>query len=306
MNGILLIDKPVDLTSAEVVRRVKRRLPRGVKVGHLGTLDPFATGLLPLCLGEATKIAQFLNCADKRYRGVIQLGWATDTGDRTGRRTDSTAVPQLDAGILESTAARFRGEQQQRPPMYSALKQGGVPLYRLARQGVEVERALRTIQIHRFDLSLDNAPNRLCFDVACSKGTYVRVLAEDVGVALGTTAHLDALQRSEFGSFAHTESVPLDAWDPANARGLLSIREALAHLPCVRLDAAAADAARQGKALVLDRLPGGLGPAALLLDPDEEVAAVVVREAGPWRYGRVLGPAQALHGRNPMVAPTVE
>jgi tRNA pseudouridine55 synthase len=305
VNGILLIDKPVDLTSAEVVRRIKRRLPRAVKVGHLGTLDPFATGLLPLCLGEATKIAQFLNTADKRYVGVIQLGWATDTGDRTGRRTEAAAPPPLTAPVLAALVARFTGELQQRPPMYSALKRDGVPLYKLARRGVEVERAPRPVHIQHLELTADG-PDRLRLTVACSKGTYVRVLAEDLGVALGSAAHLAELRRTGFGHFSIEQTTALDDWEPADPRGLISVREALGHLPAVPLDAGSAHAVRQGKAAVLSRLPSGLGQSALLLDPAGEVAAVVVRDSGPWRYGRVMVASQALHDESPMVTPTVE
>jgi tRNA pseudouridine55 synthase len=305
VNGILLIDKPVDLTSAEVVRRVKRRLPRGVKVGHLGTLDPFATGLLPLCLGEATKIAQFLNTADKRYSGVIQLGRATDTGDRTGKEQATAPLPDLTTADLAALAARFTGELQQRPPMYSALKRDGVPLYRLARRGIEVERAPRAVRIDAFDLAAEGA-DRLRFAVACSKGTYVRVLAEDLGVALGSVAHLAELRRTQFGAFEIGDAVALDDWDPAQERGLVGLCAALAHLPAVRIDQPTAAAARQGKAAVLARLSDGPGAALMLVDPAGELAAVVVREQGSWRYGRVLAPPQALHGSDTMVADTVE
>jgi len=305
VNGILLIDKPIDLTSADVVRRVKRRLPRTAKVGHLGTLDPFATGLLPLCLGEATKIAQFLNTADKQYIGVIQLGWATDTGDRTGQRTEVMAAPALEAAVLASLASRFTGELQQRPPMYSALKRGGVPLYKLARRGVEVERATRPVHIQHLELAADG-PDRLRFTVACSKGTYVRVLAGDIGIALGSAAHLAELRRTSFGVFAIEDACSLDDWEPSQPRGLIGVREALGHLPAVRLDAGTADAARQGKAAVLGGIPAGLGRSALLLDPAGEVAAVVVCDPGPWRYGRVLAAPQALHGANPVVAAGIE
>lgn len=290
MNGILLIDKPVDLTSAEVVRRVKHRLPRGAKVGHLGTLDPFATGLLPLCLGEGTKIAQFLNTADKRYSGLIRLGAATDTGDRTGAVVREAPLPPVDETGLAAVCERFRGTIQQRPPMYSALKRDGVPLYRLARQGVEVERPERPVTITSLTLSPVDA-SHLGLDVACSKGTYVRVLAEDIGEALGTAAHLAELRRTQFGDFLIDQAVPLDRWDPDRSEGLIPLRQAVAHLPAVPLDAAAVHAVRQGKSGVLSRLAGVAAPAAALLDPQGHLAAVAVRERDRWRYGRVLAPA---------------
>lgn len=289
MNGILLIDKPDGLTSAEVVRRVKRLLPRGVKVGHLGTLDPFATGLLPLCLGEGTKIAQFLNTADKRYRGLIQLGTATDTGDRTGAVVREAPVGAIEAATLESVCRRFTGDIRQRPPMYSALKKDGVPLYRLARQGIEVDREERPVRIDRLMLQRAGL-GQLRLEVACSKGTYVRVLAEDIGGALGTVAHLHELRRTGFGDFDIAQAVALDAFDPARPSGLLPLRAAVAHLPAVSLDAQGARAARQGKSGVLTRLEEVTAPAAALIDPEGRLAAIAVRERGHWRYGRVLAP----------------
>lgn len=285
MNGVLLIDKPADITSAEAVRRVKRQVR--VKVGHLGTLDPFATGLLPLCLGEGTKIAQYLNTAGKRYDGVIQLGWSTDTGDRTGQRVRTAPVPDLASSPLAAVAAGLTGESLQTPPMYSALKRDGVPLYRLARSGVEVEREPRRVEITALHLE-PAGPDRLRFSVACSKGTYVRVLAEDIGAALGTAGHLDSLRRTGFGTFALDSAVPLASWDAAHPTGMLSIREALAHLRAVPLPEPAADAARQGKAWVLREIQALSEAQALLLDPAGEVAAVVVRAGTAWTYGRVL------------------
>jgi tRNA pseudouridine55 synthase len=290
VNGILLIDKPDGLTSAEVVRRIKRQLPRGAKVGHLGTLDPFATGLLPLCLGEGTKIAQFLNTADKRYSGVIQLGTATDTGDRTGTMVREAPVGGLHAAALATACERFTGEIRQRPPMYSALKKDGVPLYRLARQGIEVDREERPVRITHLVLE-PAGPAQLRLDVACSKGTYVRVLAEDIGAALGTVAHLGELRRTGFGDFSIDQAVPLDSFDPAEPRGLVALRAAVAHLPSVTLDAPSVQAVRQGKSGVLARLIGVTAPAAALVDPDGQLAAVAVREHDRWRYGRVLAPA---------------
>jgi tRNA pseudouridine55 synthase len=289
VNGILLIDKPEGMTSAEVVRRVKGR--GRTKVGHLGTLDPFASGLLPLCLGEATKIAQFLNAADKRYEGIIRLGWATDTGDRTGRPVREAPACDPDRARLAAVAARFTGELLQTPPMYSALKRDGVPLYRLARRGVEVERQPRPIRIDV--LALEPAgEGRLRFAVACSKGTYVRVLAEDIGDALGSAAHLDTLRRTGFGPFSVAAATALADWDPAHPTGLLSIRDALAHLPAVTVASNTASAARQGKAWVLTQVPPPDGDQeALLVDPAGEVAAVLVRAGAGWAYGRVLAPA---------------
>ena len=304
MNGILLIDKPAGLTSAEVVRRVKRGVR--VKVGHLGTLDPFATGLLPLCLGEATKIAQFLNTSDKRYAGVIQLGAATDTGDCTGRQIRVAAVPDLTAVDFAALAARLSGERLQTPPMYSALKRDGVPLYRLARQGVEVERTPRQVRIDQLVLR-SRPPAQVEFALACSKGTYVRVFAEEVGAALGTAAHLAALRRTAFGSFDIAAAVALDDWDPAAPAGLVALHAALAHLPAVALDRTAATAARQGKSWVLSKLPEARGHAVALIDPNGDVIAVVVRDRDAWAYTRVLAaPDPALHRPSPVLVTSVK
>jgi tRNA pseudouridine55 synthase len=288
VDGILVVDKPEGVTSAEVVRRVKRKLC--CKVGHLGTLDPFATGLLPLCLGEATKIAQFLNTADKRYEGVIALGVATDTGDRTGAVREERPVPEIDAAALAAIAARFTGPSMQTPPMYSAIKRGGVPLYKLAREGVEVERDPRAIVIHELHLE-PLGERRIAFRVSCSKGTYIRVLAEDIGRELGTVAHLEELRRTGFGPFRLDQgAVDPDAWQPASRAGLVSIRDALGHLPVVSLPARAAVAARRGQAWVLRELgpAGASAERVLLLDASGEPLAVVERSAKGWRFARVL------------------
>ncbi len=172
-DGILLVDKPEGLTSAAVVARVKRTLRE--KVGHLGTLDPFATGLLPICVGEGTKLAQFLAADSKRYVGEIVLGATTDTLDGTGTVVERHPVPPISAATLAAAVARLRGAIMQTPPMYSALKREGVPLYRLARAGQDVDRAARPVHVATFDVALI-APDRLAFAVECSKGTYVRVV----------------------------------------------------------------------------------------------------------------------------------
>lgn len=288
IDGILLLDKPEGVTSAEVVRRIKRKV--GGKVGHLGTLDPFATGLLPLCLGEATKVAQFLNTADKEYEGTIALGIATDTGDRTGLPRREMPVPELSEAALRVVAARFSGEQLQTPPMYSAIKRGGVPLYELARKGVEVEREPRPITIARLELTLA-APAQVQFRVACSKGTYVRVLAEDIGRELGTVAHLAELRRTGFGPFRIDRAVAgVDDWDPATASGLLSIREALADLPAIELSERSVTAVRRGQGWVLRDLaiPEKEARTALLLAEGGRPLAVVQRAGPGWRFARVL------------------
>lgn len=306
MNGILVVDKPDGMTSAEVVRRVKRLVR--AKVGHLGTLDPFATGILPLCLGEATKIAQFLNAADKTYVGLIRLGFATDTGDCTGTSVRTAAIPRLDARDLAAVEEKFTGEYLQVPPMYSALKRSGVPLYKLARKGVEVERAARPVQISSLRLTLVG-DDCVELEVSCSKGTYVRVLAEDIGVSLQTQAHLASLRRTRFGSFSLDQAVDLESCRAGGTVRLVSIREALSDLPVHRVTDRVAEAVRQGKAWVLDEIVSSPeGTLALLIDSAQEAVAVIARRGGRWGFARVLnaGARAPLQDRVPMLANEIE
>jgi len=293
VTGVLLIDKPEGMTSAGVIRALKPRLGR-IKVGHLGTLDPFASGLLPLCLGEATKVARYLLVEHKAYEGTIRLGTATDTLDRTGTPIDTAPVPALAQAALDAVAARFTGRQQQVPPMYSALKRDGVPLYELARRGLEVERAPREVTIESLELVL-RAADRIDFRVACSKGTYVRVLAADVGRALETRAHLERLRRTRVGAFRVEDATAVDALlalAPAAALPVLAVREALAGYPAVAAPPDALERLRRGQQAPLARLPAprAAGETALLLDPAGEVAAIIeAAGARPaWRLVRLL------------------
>ena len=293
MTGVLLVDKPEGMTSAGVIRALKPRLGR-IKVGHLGTLDPFASGLLPLCLGEATKVARYLLVEHKAYEGTIRLGTATDTLDRTGTPIDTAPVPALAQAALDAVAARFTGRQQQVPPMYSALKRDGVPLYELARRGLEVERAPREVTIERLELVL-HAADRIDFRVACSKGTYVRVLAADVGRALETRAHLERLRRTRVGAFRVEDATAVDALlalAPAAALPVLAVREALAGYPAVAAPPDALERLRRGQQAPLARLPAprAAGETALLLDPAGDVAAIIeAAGARPaWRLVRLL------------------
>ncbi|HJQ83509.1 MAG TPA: tRNA pseudouridine(55) synthase TruB [Candidatus Binatia bacterium] len=292
MTGILLVDKPEGTTSAGVIRALKPRLGRA-KVGHLGTLDPFASGLLPLCLGEATKVARWLLLEDKAYTGTIRLGTATDTLDRTGAVVATAPVAPCDQIGVDAVARRFVGARRQVPPMYSALKRDGVPLYALARRGIEVEREAREIVIHRLALVLA-APDRLDFAVECSKGTYVRVLAAEIGEALGTVAHLAVLRRTRVGTFAVEDARPLDALLVSDAPlPLVPVRRALADYEAFTAPSPDALARlRQGQQDPLDRLPAPrrAGETALLLDANGAVVAVV-ESAGPqptWRLARML------------------
>ena len=287
MNGLLIIDKPEGLTSAEVVRVVKRHLR--CKTGHLGTLDPFASGVLPLCVGEGTKIAQFLNTADKEYIGVIRLGSETDTGDPTGTVTATGAVPDLNAEILAGAVARLTGETLQVPPMFSALKRRGVPLYKLARQGVTVEREARPIRIDALQLT-DCGAGRIAFSVACSKGTYIRVLAQQVAAAVGTVGYLESLRRTRFGPFGVERALQLSQLEDGPVP-VIGLREALPHLREIMIDGTTARHTRHGHKPALAGLsPGGHNEAAKLIAPDGHLAAVVVMDRdGRWRFARVIG-----------------
>lgn len=254
IDGLLLLNKPRGLTSNQALQRVKRLLGAR-KAGHTGTLDPAATGMLPLCFGEATKVCAFLLDAEKTYRVSAKLGTATDTGDATGVETAAAAVPSLSADEWAEILLQFRGESMQVPPMYSALKKDGKRLYELARKGQVVEREARPIRIHEIDL-LEIAGSRLVFRVRCSKGTYVRALVEDIAVAAGTVAHTAQLHRETVGDFHADEMLDLERAEAVAAEGpealrglLLPADRALARLPEVRLESAAGSRFCSGQVL---------------------------------------------------------
>ncbi|MGX4677183.1 tRNA pseudouridine(55) synthase TruB [SAR92 clade bacterium H246] len=210
VNGIFLLNKPLDRSSNQALQRVKNLFDAN-KAGHTGALDPLATGVLPICLGEATKFSQFLLDSDKHYRSTFVLGVATETGDCDGDTVSQADASALTQNQIDSAIEAFRGEIQQIPSMYSALKHNGQPLYKLARQGIEVERDARTINVYKFEI-LDFRPGpqaELDVEVHVSKGTYVRTLAEDLGAALGCGAHVSALHRHIAGPFTEQESMTL-------------------------------------------------------------------------------------------------
>jgi tRNA pseudouridine55 synthase len=292
LHGLLLVDKPEGLTSAAVVARVKRALAQR-KVGHLGTLDPFATGLLPVCVGEGTKIAPFLADDVKSYVGDIVLGVATDTLDRTGTVVEELPVPPWSTQGLADALARFRGDVMQTPPMYSALKRGGVPLYRLARAGQTIEREPRPVRITVFEAAWI-APDRLRFAVTCSRGTYVRVLAQDLGRTLGTCAHLASLRRTVCGAFAVNAAVRLDDLEAAVAQDrlpLLSPSAALGELRAVTVDERTSLSIRHGQQWALERLgpPHALNENVRVADHAGDLIAVVTATTGgTWQLARVF------------------
>ena len=264
MDGILLIDKPPGMSSAEVVRQVKRRLGRKSRVGHLGTLDPFATGLLPILVGEATKLAPFLQENDKEYEGAIRLGIETDTLDPTGRVVREAALPAFDSERLLAIAARFTGTIEQVPPLFSALKRGGVPLYKLARQGREIAPPLpRRVVVRHLELRRES-DSLIAFRLLCGTGTYARALARDVGAALESAAHLAWLRRLASGSFRLERAIALTAalavLESDGNVSLIGLREALGSMPEVLVDAGAERRLRHGDVRALTGMvPRGAG-----------------------------------------------
>ena len=208
IDGLLLLNKPPGMTSNRALQEVRRLLDAN-KGGHTGSLDPAATGMLPLCFGEATKVCAYLLDADKRYRVTARLGTTTDTGDADGKAVAEAAVPRLTAEQWDQVLQSFVGETQQVPPMYSALKKDGKRLYELARKGETVEREARTVRIDDIVL-LEATSNRLVFRVACSKGTYIRVLVEDIARKAGTLAHTARLHRESVGDFEAQHMLDLD------------------------------------------------------------------------------------------------
>ena len=260
VSGVLLLDKPVGWTSNAALQAVKR-LYRAKKAGHTGSLDPLASGLLPLCLGEATKLSGLLLNADKSYRFICRLGATTTTGDADGEIVLTRPVGALSHARVEDALQRFRGVIRQVPPMYSALKRGGQPLYELARQGLEVEREPREVTVRELRLlRLDDA--ELECELRCSKGTYVRALAADLGEALGCGAHVVALRRTAVKPYDATRMVTLETLRE-RATGDLAALDALllppdsavAQWPAVRVGGDAAFYLRQGQPVLVPRAP---------------------------------------------------
>lgn len=249
LDGVLLLDKPVGPSSGTVLQAAKKLLG-AKKAGHAGTLDPLASGLLPLLFGEATKFAQFGLNAPKEYVAQVRLGATTETGDAEGRVLEERPVA-VDDATLERALARFRGVIEQVPPMYSALKRDGQPLYALARAGQTVERAPRKIEIHALEL-LGRQGETLEIRVGCSKGTYIRQLAVDLGAALGTGAHLAALRRTAVGKLRIEDAVTLEALRAQGAVALKSMDCLLEDLPRLDLESREASRFLQGAPVALE------------------------------------------------------
>ena len=294
MNGVIVIDKPAGPTSAEIVRQLKARLGKRTRVGHLGTLDPFATGVLPILVGEGTKLAPFLQEGTREYAGLFVLGRETDTLDSTGKVSRIAPVPTLHTAQLAAIANQFTGTIEQTPPIFSAIKRGGVPLYKLARRGIPVDPPQpRRIEIRRLELETAG-DDTIRFAVLGSSGMYVRSLARDIGIALGTAAHVSELRRVRSGAFSIADAHPLDgvlsALKSGEEPGLVSMSAALAALPEVVIDPLAEGRLRHGDARALDHLSpeeAGLfklisrGKLVAVARSTSRVTAAIVRVFGP-------------------------
>jgi len=255
-NAILLLDKPQGLTSQQAVSKVKR-LFQVSKAGHTGTLDPIATGLLPICLGEATKFSHFLLNTDKHYQVQATLGICTDTGDSEGNILSQTAVPIIKETDLLEVLSTFIGDIEQIPPMFSAIKHKGRPLYEWARKGIEISRQPRSIKIHELKL-LHYENSQLHLEVRCSKGTYIRSLIQDIGTKLGCGGHMSALRRLSVGDYSLKDSVDfetLEAHSNNFSSFLLSLDTALPQWPLFKISEAAAFYLKRGQTLVLPNMP---------------------------------------------------
>ena len=260
VDGVLLLDKAAGITSNEALQQVKR-LFRARKAGHTGSLDKGATDLLPLCLGEATKFSAVLLEADKHYEVVCRLGVETDTGDAAGQVTATAAVPKLSAKRIKAVLDGFLGVTSQVPPMFSALKKDGQPLYKLAYEGKEVERAARRIRIDEIQLR-DFDAETLAISVRCSKGTYIRTLAQDIGRELGCGGHVQTLRRLGSGPFTVERALAMEALERKAAEGLarldaclLPVDAMLTHLPAVRLLDTVAYYLCRGQAVLVPQAP---------------------------------------------------
>jgi tRNA pseudouridine55 synthase len=292
VDGILLLDKPAGLTSNQALQRVKRLL-NAAKGGHTGALDPAATGMLPLCFGEATKVCAYLLDADKTYRVTVKLGIATDTGDADGDEVATADVPALDAAQWQAVLDGFLGKSMQVPPMYSALRKGGKRLYELARKGETVEREPRPIRIDSIEL-LEAAGTRLVFRVRCSKGTYIRSLVEDLAARAGTVAHTARLHRETVGVFEPDDMLTLTAVEALAAAGPEALRARLAgadtalrELPRCAISDREAERFRAGQAVRAGG-PGAEGLVRVYADAGEFLGVAELSAAGTLMPRRVF------------------
>ena len=256
LNGVLVIDKPHGPTSHDVVNRI-RNVAGQRRVGHVGTLDPLATGVLPLCLGAATRIAQLLQQGRKTYRATLEFGLITDSQDISGKVLEKRAVSELAVTEIDRIFEQFRGEIEQIPPIFSAIKHGGIPLYRFARQGREVYRPPRTIRVYRLEL-IKLSGVRMMFEVECSKGTYVRTLCHDIGLKLGCGATMTALRRLVSEPFEESDAIPLERIATLEdiAAALIQMDRAIEFVPALHVSADAARGVLHGQPVAREMLSG--------------------------------------------------
>lgn len=274
VDGILLLDKPEGLTSNAALQRVKRLL-QAAKAGHTGALDPLATGVLPLCFGEATKVSQYLLESDKGYQTDVRFGVRTDTADSEGQIIAEKSVDGVDETNVVNALSQFRGHIEQLPPMYSALKHNGQPLYKLARAGQEVARKPRPVTIHQLELVAFNG-DVATLDIRCSKGTYVRTIADDLGETLGCGAHVTRLRRTVAGSFTLSDCITLEALEAlAEEQGVEAVEsllkpadQAISDWPAVNLPAASAGFIKHGQPVMVTGLPA-VGTLVRLYDEED-------------------------------------
>ncbi|MFT4816890.1 MAG: tRNA pseudouridine55 synthase [Pseudohongiellaceae bacterium] len=261
IDGIVILDKAIGISSNRALQEVKRIFD-AQKAGHTGSLDPLATGVLPLCLGEATKVSQFLLDSDKKYRAKLKLGVRTDSGDCEGNVLESCAGFQVSQLQIEEALTPFRGEIEQVPPMYSALKVNGVPLYKMARKGQTIEREARRITVYSIEMTAFEG-DELELEIACSKGTYIRTIADDLGQALGCGAHIIALRRTQAGVFTEADCVTTQRLIQECDSGGLSVIDkhlipmdkAIADLPEVVLPSVTASFIKNGQPVLVRHLP---------------------------------------------------
>ena len=290
MHGILPVDKPEDMSSAQVVRYVKK-LEGISKTGHMGTLDPFATGLLLVGLNKGTRLSRFFLSGSKRYSARLHLGVETDTLDRTGTVVEEVPVPaHLDEPVISSAVEHFKGPQQQVPPVFSALKHNGKPLYRYAREGKTVEKPPRDIEIFDIRVVCIDLPY-IDIDVACSGGTYIRTLAVDIGKKLGCTAHLDGLRRTGACGFAVEDAVDVESVVqkdvPRLEKYTISLSGALSFLPAVQADSGMEKKVKHGQRLCLrDGLsdPSHTQGPVRIVDRAGRLCAVVEFDKSSWKF----------------------
>ncbi len=284
-DGILIIDKPEGITSHDVVARC-RRILKTKRIGHTGTLDPFATGVMVVLVGKATRLAQFLDKDSKSYEAIVRFGFETDTGDRTGSPKSEVQSPKfVSIDEIENILKDFRGEIKQTPPMYSAKKVAGKKLYELARQGIEIERKPVKVMIYQLEiLNLKPETLNLKIKVVCSAGTYIRTLAQDIGRKLDTGAHLAELRRTNAGNFEIAKAVTLEKLEKIVADGkldgiLISMNDAVSHLPEIRLSAEEIKNTKNGIKLNIEAAELADNDFCRMTDKDANLVAVGIYDA---------------------------